>query len=53
MFFSSIHSDVIHCVRDLKQMLRNPLVVRHDNVQVNRRQRTFVPKRMVSSTGRT
>ena len=48
-FSSPIHPDVIHCVRDLKQMLRNPLVVRHDNVQVNRRQRTFVPKKMVST----
>jgi hypothetical protein len=41
--------DVIHCVRDLKHILRNPLVIRHDNVQVTRRQRTFVPKRMVIS----
>ncbi|CAF0969180.1 unnamed protein product [Adineta ricciae] len=41
-----VPKNVIHCVRDLKQMLRNPLVVRHDNIQVNRRQRTFVPKRM-------
>lgn len=41
-------TDVIHCVRDLKQILRNPLVIRHDNIQVTRRQRTFVPKRMVN-----
>ncbi|UJR37722.1 hypothetical protein I4U23_030417 [Adineta vaga] len=41
-----VPKNVIHCVRDLKQILRNPLVVRHDNVQVNRRQRTFIPKRM-------
>jgi len=39
---------LIHCVRDLKQILRNPLVIRHDNVQVTRRQRTFIPKRMVN-----
>ncbi|CAF1027217.1 unnamed protein product [Rotaria sordida] len=42
----TVPKNVIHCVRDLKQILRNPLVVRHDNVQVNRRQRTFIPKRM-------
>jgi hypothetical protein len=41
---------VIHCVRDLKQILRNPLVIRHDNVQVNQRQRTFIPKRMVNKS---
>ena len=39
----------MHCVRDLKQILRNPLVIRHDNVQVHRRQRTFVPQRMVNN----
>jgi hypothetical protein len=44
-----IYLDVIHCVRDLKQILRNPLVIRHDNVQLTRRQRTFVPKRMVNN----
>ncbi|CAF3346817.1 unnamed protein product [Rotaria socialis] len=42
----AVPNNVIHCVRDLKQILRNPLVIRHDNVQVTRRQRTFVPKRM-------
>ena len=41
--------DVVHCVRDLKHILRNPLVIRQDNVQVNRRQRTFIPKRMVNN----
>ncbi|CAF4994697.1 unnamed protein product, partial [Rotaria socialis] len=43
----AVPNNVIHCVRDLKQILRNPLVIRHDNVQVTRRQRTFVPKRML------
>jgi hypothetical protein len=43
--------DVIHCVRDLKQMLRKPLVIRHDNsVQPVRPQRTVVSKRKVSRT---
>ncbi|CAF3532328.1 unnamed protein product [Rotaria sp. Silwood1] len=42
----TVPKNVIHCVRDLKQILRNPLVIRHDNVQVTRRQRTFIPKRM-------
>ncbi|CAF0756691.1 unnamed protein product [Adineta steineri] len=41
-----VPNNVIHCVRDLKQILRNPLVIRHDKVQVDRVQRTFVPQRM-------
>ncbi|CAF1332882.1 unnamed protein product, partial [Didymodactylos carnosus] len=35
--------DVLGCVRQLKQILRNPLIVR-DNVQMQKKQRAFVPK---------